>query len=1719
MKLKIFLSTLYVSTALYSVAPAAWAMKEDEDFSFIPKILNDKDDEKQDKIESNEIYDHPVEKKNLRPNPHFEEIIDGSLNFNLFEEPFKNFKISKNKNRPLTHKTLPSKPKPHPSVNSVFRFGQHDLILCPISLDESLEDLQKRLTQKIVLGENNLKTLKNKLHKILNPLENSERQNTLKELVSLLTLPEELVMGSEKGSLAFKLAAFFQSQSQEKAKEILSHPAFKALDFRIERCEVLAKQLEGTDLKEASPVLREIKALYATYKQGFLKFNPITMEEDYNAHLAPKAELYGTLLLPSLIQQDLARQLVSRTLLDQVDKKNKEGTHAVSAFHGMHFKAYDYDAELGLCSGKELAMYHLYRLLIGEGVAPSTLICLAELPFVNLEQMETRKQIKQALLDKKSIDEMILEKPHLEKQLEAHQKKTLYPLQVSSSIEGMGFHIFLQNHFFAEWRKKNPERKPEEYLFEDHEGNNFQLGFQRRFVTFTAPKSRNDKPQKDIKEQKWTKFLKTFDPKNWSLDQIDEDSFARMTLMSFLTDPGDSKADNFMLTRKDNKWHIISIDTDRVLEPNLQKIPAGTKEGHHQVHHKSLFYTFPSFMKEKTLSQVIKEEFKKINPPLALAQWLLTLRDENKRYETLGKGSALPEKTYTKMKLPITFKKGQVSTLLNRLESLQKIFNIHDFNLTLDRTFELIHPILHAYYGKLQTQYPDPLSMIYADNTRENNQELTVETVLTEEGLKQTDEEGRTFQSILNDFNELVPTHQEKPNHLTDEQTLDETLVELITFVNMRAQENQKNKLKTSPFSLNMQELILQENHMALFKRMMNVQGPQAVNPNLGRRFYHKVIKKNQKDTELKKAWDLLVNHNSKLHWYMGLDHLFLSPQEANEYQKGQDQKNPKNVYKITSAVEGERYLPQEVWDQLMDKNNQFKRQNQDGAHAVGKAAYNGYTLYFKFLPKLPGLEEAVGRWTRNLIGFGAPHVELFRLNDDPILVSQEIKGLTLKETIKDHPERLKQLDLPSLSQLLFITMLTNPEDGKPDNYIVEQISEKPSTYRLIGVDNDQAFVPPVAREQKTSIFQKAPPIVQVKSVLFCLDQMDRPIEEETRYRFKSFDPHALISTWLNELDQVHEQQLSLFANEQNNNALLRKLFESHDSYMGIPFKKGDLHDFYDRFLRLQSALYDPSVITYHDLLMRVEPGLGKRYGVLRQDPKCPKDLYERFKTVDGKFFSQTMGTMTSGKDTLGAQGISEKEVIQDIIKKDRHYSPKRALEELEKRVKEVSIMETLTILEEGGGNKEALASEEFRNKLFKTLDFNHTKLDKRGKTYGPMPINTQQALLSYIYPYKLHDLTLINCHAFTFPILETNLQIQGLTLVNLRGCSGVTSQVPTYLSGQCSGLVHLDLSQCGNLTYIVGGTIVSSPLLFSNLQKLYVNQTPQLTQLNVEANKLLTLEAKDNPSLSVFKVQSASLKTVDVSKSPKITDETLDGVGESSPNLVTIVCKECPQLKAPEFREKFPRFPQLKIEKEDFQKIKSAYEQKLTQKLTELNLSFWGNNIGAVGAEWLSKNMTLTALNLGGNNIGDVGAEWLSKNTTLTKLYLNYNKIGEVGAKWLSKNTTLTTLNLGENSIGDVGTEWLSKNSTLTELDLYDNNIGPVGAEWLSKNSTLTKLNLHWNKIGDVGAEWLLKNTTLTELNLGFNKISRKAMTLIGKMLERNKKCREEKEKKQEKK
>ena len=118
-------------------------------------------------------------------------------------------------------------------------------------------------------------------------------------------------------------------------------------------------------------------------------------------------------------------------------------------------------------------------------------------------------------------------------------------------------------------------------------------------------------------------------------------------------------------------------------------------------------------------------------------------------------------------------------------------------------------------------------------------------------------------------------------------------------------------------------------------------------------------------------------------------------------------------------------------------------------------------------------------------------------------------------------------VDPKNFSQMVLMALLTNPEDGKSDNYMIQQFLNYngEQAFRLVAIDNDHAFVPSIL---KKTVF--SPPIPFVKTILFCFDQMWGYVHEHVIDEFLELDINSVISGWIIDVEATDNKYRRLFS-------------------------------------------------------------------------------------------------------------------------------------------------------------------------------------------------------------------------------------------------------------------------------------------------------------------------------------------------------------------------------------------------------------------------------------------------------------------------------------------------------------------------------------------------------------------------------------------------------------
>ncbi|MBW8310331.1 MAG: hypothetical protein K0M45_11985, partial [Candidatus Paracaedibacteraceae bacterium] len=750
------------------------------------------------------------------------------------------------------------------------------------------------------------------------------------------------------------------------------------------------------------------------------------------------------------------------------------------------------------------------------------------------------------------------------------------------------------------------------------------------------------------------------------------------------------------------------------------------------------------------------------------------------------------------------------------------------------------------------------------------------------------------------------------------------------------------------------------------------------------------------------------------------------------------------------------------------------------------------------------------------VIGFGAPHGELVRFLDGrPAWISQAIPGQTLQAVLTNLPQQLDHLDPISATSMILMAMLINPEDGKPANYIMEPLPHQPDLYRLASPDNDQGLVPAFVKPKpKEGLLSKKPEIVvQVKTVLYCLDLMNQPIPHKTRQAFLKQDPLTLMREWIGSMQILSKQYQCLYPDSGE----VRKIFKSKECFIGLPFQKDMISHLYSKWERLQDYLaQDIPTLTPMQLLSKLEPRLANRYReAFERFPQANQTL-DRFVWVDGPFYRQkgnsSWSTLTPSGSILTSQNIPLQESILDSIRQDKSLGPLQALQELNSLIKQKG---------QSGLSLEHLKSDYAREQFLKDFDF------------APHPLSKQRQLLNQLIPYGagLNHLSLKNCLALTDTILQTNFLQGQLVHLDLRGCSNITHGFLSHLAQTNPGLEELNLSGVIQLRYMAQSELFGySSLVFNQLLYLNLNNCRALETIDIEAselnhlwvegsNTLKHLKMQKTNKVKLLKIQAPLLRTASFQEAA-IKDEGLHQLLAQVSNPVILELINCPNIGKDVQTVFVALFQQIKSPKLNLSSKKigdvgaQALAPALQHNIILRELILMQNQIGAAGAQALAQalehNTTLKGLSLSCNQIGDAGAQALAYtlqyNATLTKLILRKNKIGATGVQALADalkyNKTLTKLYLNINQISDERAQALAQalqhNTTLRNLDLNGNKIGDAGAQALAYtlqyNATLTKLILSFNQIGYAGAQALAlalqHNATLTTLNLRENEI-----------------------------
>ncbi len=645
--------------------------------------------------------------------------------------------------------------------------------------------------------------------------------------------------------------------------------------------------------------------------------------------------------------------------------------------------------------------------------------------------------------------------------------------------------------------------------------------------------------------------------------------------------------------------------------------------------------------------------------------------------------------------------------------------------------------------------------------------------------------------------------------------------------------------------------------------------------------------------------------------------------------------KQSKSAIVVNGSRCGEVVLPQAIAKGLLTDKQVFnvKGETTDYGRRVVKAIeHDNAKWHVKENPEMPGIEMAVGALSRLLFGEHTAPNEVFSFFDVkgvgyPVLISQTVQGANLQTVLNDPKkahthEVLQQLHPQYTSEQIILAMLVHPEDGKPDNYqLLEMKTTRPdgkdsTQYRLIGIDNDHAFVKPV-------MIEKGHRKLQVKCVLFCLDTMRRPVHLAVRQRLLHLNPVTFLESWLDQLIAYHEGSMKLFDKKARQRLFkvktdlkqlarkvaLREVRERLPVVVTVPFRDGAITELWDRLVRMQDALRDNPMITHLQLLKAITPSLGMIYDEAFEVHEEPFEVAERFHEVANTHYSTAIAgryaTLTTSRQALEAAGFSDKEqkALLEEGDKSASFTPRHALFQLRQGVEQkAKIATTIDRLAKGDMSVfEQILSEQVKEDVVNRLDF--SKMLIAG---GKQPdIAKQKAILKLIINEQIafHTLSIRHCGALTddmlISLLKNAPELSRLTLID---CPQLTDKLGKTIEKLTPNVTTLTLRQLPNLEGL-GNKVVArganqdnsyDPINLPHLRRVNISDNLQLCAIAVQSRALTLATTKHNPLLAELTLFCEGLKALDVSGCAQLTDKGLQNTLQSYQALPRLNVDNC---------------------------------------------------------------------------------------------------------------------------------------------------------------------------------------------------------------------------------
>lgn len=277
-------------------------------------------------------------------------------------------------------------------------------------------------------------------------------------------------------------------------------------------------------------------------------------------------------------------------------------------------------------------------------------------------------------------------------------------------------------------------------------------------------------------------------------------------------------------------------------------------------------------------------------------------------------------------------------------------------------------------------------------------------------------------------------------------------------------------------------------------------------------------------------------------------------------------------------------------------------QENGEWGEISGNELYGGHTviscenIHFKHNPYAPPVEFMVNYLNELILEQGSPPVTIVKLKGESsdksrvFLASSTVAGQNLQYILSYRPEYISKIDPQNFSKMIVSSLLVNPQDGKPDNYMVQFSSERCNikSIKLTCIDNDMAFVEPIIDRciRNEKVPQHYP---NVRNVLYFFPDMSKPVDKKFKTEFLNQSPEEKLLEWLLKLSNQNKKYNELYK---------QGVFDDKDNNLGFPIqlKKGTVTELYRKLKIIQQLFKSENNVTHETLFYTLNKSLSIYY-------------------------------------------------------------------------------------------------------------------------------------------------------------------------------------------------------------------------------------------------------------------------------------------------------------------------------------------------------------------------------------------------------------------------------------------------------------------------------------------------------------------------------------------